>query len=200
MSVDRTANQGKVREDCEKKGFAMKKANRQDSQERPLDYFGPIVTKSLAGVSLINIIVVLIAYLYATINGATVKVGFEGWRLTTEVIGGGAPVQRLASTRRWSVWDCCNIISVELATTGSIDTNLPSPDDSTKDVYKCVQVCLKAIGCYDGGIDGDPTRTKEATTKFQRDNKLKVDGKIGRDTWRTMLIMLTQVIYGKAPP
>jgi peptidoglycan hydrolase-like protein with peptidoglycan-binding domain len=48
---------------------------------------------------------------------------------------------------------------------------------------KAVQVALKAAGYNPGAVDGKPgRRTEEAIKKFQADNGLKADGRIGART------------------
>lgn len=47
-----------------------------------------------------------------------------------------------------------------------------------------IQKALKNAGYYRGPIDGKiGAKTREAITKFQKDNGLKPDGKVGRMTW-----------------
>ncbi|HBR14069.1 MAG TPA: hypothetical protein DD723_00800 [Candidatus Omnitrophica bacterium] len=47
-----------------------------------------------------------------------------------------------------------------------------------------IQKALKSAGYYNGPLDGKiGAKTQEAIMKFQKDNGLKVDGKVGRMTW-----------------
>lgn len=47
-----------------------------------------------------------------------------------------------------------------------------------------IQKALKNAGYYHGPIDGKiGMKTQEAIKRFQKDNGLKVDGKVGRMTW-----------------
>lgn len=47
-----------------------------------------------------------------------------------------------------------------------------------------VQKALKNAGYYDGNIDGKiGAKTQEAISRFQKDNGLKPDGLVGRQTW-----------------
>jgi len=47
-----------------------------------------------------------------------------------------------------------------------------------------VQSALKAAGYYSGAIDGKiGSGTKQAIYQFQKDNNLKADGLIGKETW-----------------
>lgn len=55
-----------------------------------------------------------------------------------------------------------------------------SSDVSTTQIQKA----LKNAGYYKGSIDGKiGAKTREAITRFQKDNGLKADGKVGRMTW-----------------
>ncbi len=96
-----------------------------------------------------------------------------------------------------SVWYCCYVISLEIAVKVSIDTTSTAHDESARCVYRCIQTCLNAIGYYDGEIDGDPARTRAAVMKFQKDNRLEADGKVGKSTWHAILTALAQENYGK---
>ena len=50
-----------------------------------------------------------------------------------------------------------------------------------------VQIALKKAGYYDGAIDGKiGSNTKSAIMQFQKDNGLKADGVIGRQTWEKL--------------
>lgn len=50
-----------------------------------------------------------------------------------------------------------------------------------------VQTALKKAGYYSGNIDGKiGNNTKSAIVQFQRDNGLKADGVIGRQTWEKL--------------
>lgn len=52
---------------------------------------------------------------------------------------------------------------------------------------KQIQVCLKNAGYYSGAIDGKIGRqTREAIREFQKANNLKVDGKVGKKTWKLL--------------
>ena len=49
---------------------------------------------------------------------------------------------------------------------------------------KDVQRALKNAGCYEGVIDGKiGQKTKSAISKFQKENNLKSDGIVGKQTW-----------------
>lgn len=50
-----------------------------------------------------------------------------------------------------------------------------------------VQIALKKAGYYEGAIDGKiGANTKNAIVQFQKDNGLKADGVIGRQTWEKL--------------
>ena len=58
---------------------------------------------------------------------------------------------------------------------------------STGDMVKTLQQKLKDQGLYSGAVDGVFDTTVEAAVKkFQKDNKLKVDGIVGNDTWKAL--------------
>lgn len=49
---------------------------------------------------------------------------------------------------------------------------------------KQIQIALQNAGYNPGALDGRMgRRTREAVRAFQRDNNLKVDGKVGKKTW-----------------
>ncbi|MFH1888758.1 MAG: peptidoglycan-binding domain-containing protein [Candidatus Omnitrophota bacterium] len=59
---------------------------------------------------------------------------------------------------------------------------------------KQIQMALQNAGYNPGAIDGRMgSRTKEAIKAFQRDNNLKVDGKVGQRTWS----LLKKYLYKK---
>jgi len=95
--------------------------------------------------------------------------------------------------QRDSIWQCCYTISMEIALHGSIDTNVRADDDHTKEVYRAIEIFLNAIGYYDGQLDGDQGRTKAALDRFQNEKGLGVDSKLGRKTFRAMVIMLGKI-------
>jgi murein L,D-transpeptidase YcbB/YkuD len=65
----------------------------------------------------------------------------------------------------------------------------------TKPSVKQIQNALKNAGYNPGPIDGKMgKRTKEAIKAFQRANDLKVDGKVGKGTWR----ILKKYLYRKS--
>lgn len=50
-----------------------------------------------------------------------------------------------------------------------------------------VQTALKKAGYYQGNIDGKiGSGTKSAIVQFQKDNNLKADGVVGRQTWQKL--------------
>lgn len=58
-----------------------------------------------------------------------------------------------------------------------------SSEDSAPSVEQ-IQTALKNAGLYDGSIDGKiGPRTTKAIEAFQAQSNLKVDGKVGRQTW-----------------
>ncbi len=73
-------------------------------------------------------------------------------------------------------------------------SNISSDDDRIIRVSaspKDVQRALKSAGYYDGTIDGKVgQKTKQAIAKFQKDNGLKSDGIIGKQTWNELKVHL----------
>ena len=77
-----------------------------------------------------------------------------------------------------------------------------SKDEMSKDIDvsscvkitpKGIQTALKNAGLYDGAIDGKIGRkTKDAIKEFQKQNGLKADGKVGKQTWSKMVKFLEQ--------
>ena len=50
-----------------------------------------------------------------------------------------------------------------------------------------VQLALKNAGYYQGTVDGKVgAKTKKAISEFQKDNGLKADGLVGRQTWTAL--------------
>ncbi|MCM8778827.1 MAG: peptidoglycan-binding protein [Candidatus Omnitrophica bacterium] len=62
-----------------------------------------------------------------------------------------------------------------------------------KPTIRNIQSALKRAGFYTGEIDGKlGPKTREAIKKFQRDKGLKVDGIVGKTTWRELFPYLTE--------
>ena len=153
----------------------------------------------------------VIVVLYGMTQKATIEISFiNGWPTikttipaqgdtggdTKPTLLGSAIGQEMAGEPFYdSVWYCCHVITNEIALKVSIDTNKDSNDKRTKEVYRCVQILLNIIGCYDGKIDGDQGRTKASLAAFQKGKGLDEDCKLGWKTWRAMLIMLTREIH-----
>ena len=56
-----------------------------------------------------------------------------------------------------------------------------------------IQKALKNAGFYKGSIDGKiGTKTEEAIMKFQKENGLKADGKVGQITWSELKFYLNE--------
>jgi murein L,D-transpeptidase YcbB/YkuD len=63
----------------------------------------------------------------------------------------------------------------------------PAASASAKPPKKDIQTALKNAGFYDGALDGKiGPRTREAIKEFQRLHGLKVDGVVGRLTWKQL--------------
>jgi len=66
---------------------------------------------------------------------------------------------------------------------GPVKTHIGSADISNPSIIQ-IQKALKNAGYYNGSLDGKMgPKTQEAIIKFQKDNGLKADGKVGRMTW-----------------
>jgi len=67
------------------------------------------------------------------------------------------------------------------------------PEIKSRPNNKQIQIALKNAGYNPGNIDGKLGRqTKEAIKTFQRDNKLIVDGSVGKKTWKLLKPYLYQ--------
>ncbi len=52
---------------------------------------------------------------------------------------------------------------------------------------KDIQIALKNAGYYSGSVDGKiGPKTSNAIMEFQKDNGLKVDGVVGKNTWESL--------------
>ncbi len=70
---------------------------------------------------------------------------------------------------------------MEVATTAVAETVTAVIENPTP---QQIQEALKSAGYYEGKIDGSVgPKTKRAIEKFQADNGLKADGKVGQKTW-----------------
>jgi ABC-type maltose transport system permease subunit len=77
------------------------------------------------------------------------------------------------------------IICSKLEISGPISTKRPIIDnEELRTLYKHIQICLSAIGSYNGICDGEQLSTYSAVMEFQSKNKLIVDGVLGNNTWR----------------
>jgi hypothetical protein len=79
------------------------------------------------------------------------------------------------------------VIEHELAMNGTINTTRMGSDKHRQEINKHIQKYLVAIGFYNGDINGDPSVTSTIVMSFQTSRHLKVDGIIGRNTWRKIL-------------
>lgn len=79
-----------------------------------------------------------------------------------------------------------SVVRSEVFRGRSINTNRPSIDEKTRELYAHIQKLLCLLGVYNGEIDGDQATTCYAVRKFQREYGLKDDGIIGHRTFDTM--------------
>lgn len=72
-------------------------------------------------------------------------------------------------------------------------TNLPKPDTNVQLTKKDIQYLLKELGYYNGKIDGVfGPQTKAAVKKFQKSERLVVDGVVGKKTRAALVLKLRQ--------
>ncbi|NQV31961.1 MAG: peptidoglycan-binding protein [Phycisphaeraceae bacterium] len=78
-------------------------------------------------------------------------------------------------------------VLVEIQKNSVINTALDAKSASRKALYSRIQTILNQIDAYNGPIRSDKTSTLAAVKAYQTQNKLKVDGKIGINTFMTMV-------------
>ncbi len=94
--------------------------------------------------------------------------------VTIDIINGMPEIQVLEEFNDESV-------SVEESEGVSVEANLGI---FTLPTAKQIQAALKKAGYYNAKIDGKiGPKSQQAIRDFQRDNRLKVDGKVGKRTW-----------------
>ncbi|MBL8013796.1 MAG: peptidoglycan-binding protein [Candidatus Omnitrophica bacterium] len=75
------------------------------------------------------------------------------------------------------------------AVSGSVEQNVNEVIENPTPLQ--IQEALKNAGYYEGKIDGSiGPKTKKAIEKFQTENGLKADGKVGRKTWSKLGVHL----------
>ncbi len=94
---------------------------------------------------------------------------------------------------------CATFISSRVKANSQIEqTAIINAKSSSQDI-KLVQQKLKNWGYYTGSVDGIyGTKTKNAVIKFQRNNKLTVDGIIGNQTLKAMGISQSMLSSGSS--
>ncbi|MBI4343715.1 MAG: peptidoglycan-binding protein [Candidatus Omnitrophica bacterium] len=84
---------------------------------------------------------------------------------------------------------------VTVPTTPATIAKAPSGKPATRDVQRA----LKAAGFYQGALDGKRgPATQQAIQEFQRMNGLKVDGKVGPQTWAKLTSYLDGASSGSS--
>jgi hypothetical protein len=78
-------------------------------------------------------------------------------------------------------------VLVQIQKNGVINTALDAKTASRKTLYRQIQTILNQIDAYAGPIRSDKTSTLAAVKAYQTQNKLKVDGKIGINTFMTII-------------
>lgn len=72
----------------------------------------------------------------------------------------------------------------KVVVTKAFDTKSdPGADAARQSTHRQIQIVLAKIGAYSKPISGNYKDTSEAVLAFQKANKLKVDGIVGRGTW-----------------
>ena len=79
-----------------------------------------------------------------------------------------------------------SVIRSEVYQTRTINTQSLAMDQTTLDLYVNIQKFLRAVGIYNGEIDGDQAATCSAVRQFQAEYGLDVDGIIGEKTLAVM--------------
>jgi hypothetical protein len=78
-------------------------------------------------------------------------------------------------------------VLVQIQKNGVINTALDAKTASRKTLYRQIQTILDQIDAYAGPIRSDKASTLAAVKAYQTQNKLKVDGKIGINTFMTII-------------
>ncbi len=78
-------------------------------------------------------------------------------------------------------------VLVQIQKNGVINTALDAKTASRKTLYRQIQTILNQIDAYAGPIRSDRASTVAAVKAYQTQKKLKVDGKIGINTFMTMV-------------
>jgi len=78
-------------------------------------------------------------------------------------------------------------VLVEIQKNGVINTAQDAKSSARQTLYRQIQTLLKEIDAYGGPIRSDKTSTLAAVKAYQAKSKLKVDGKIGIQTFMTMV-------------
>lgn len=72
----------------------------------------------------------------------------------------------------------------KVVVTRSFDTRAdPRADPAKQQMHRQIQTALARIGAFSKPVTGSQKDTMDAVMAFQRANKLKVDGIVGRGTW-----------------
>ncbi|MCF7973526.1 MAG: peptidoglycan-binding protein, partial [Phycisphaerae bacterium] len=78
-------------------------------------------------------------------------------------------------------------VLVEIQKNSVINTALETKDPARETLYHQIQTILNQIDAYAGPIQSDQPSTLAAVKDYQTQNHLKVDGKIGINTFMTMV-------------
>jgi len=90
-------------------------------------------------------------------------------------------------------------VLVEIQKNGVINTALDAKTPARQTLYRQIQTVLTEIDAYRGPILSDKTSTLAAVKAYQTQSKLKVDGKIGIQTFMTMVQAFQQKRLSEIP-
>ena len=90
-------------------------------------------------------------------------------------------------------------VLVEIQKNGVINTALDAKTPARQTLYRQIQTILNQIDAYNGPIRSDKTSTLAAVKAYQTQSKLKVDGKIGIQTFMTMVHAFQTKRLGQTP-
>ena len=130
--------------------------------------------------TLLKAIAVLGVILVVLIKGGIIKTSFGTLETVISV-----PIKDISLENDIRYSFC--FIEHELATSGTINTERMNIDEHGRELNKHIQKIYITIGHYSGDLNGDPSSTSSIVKQFQMSKNIKVDGVIGRDTWREIV-------------
>ena len=126
---------------------------------------------------------VLILFLVAFSGCATMDTNYETLELQDRVDKLETRLQKIEKGQTQLENMVVNQVSVQTQKRTPIIEKIAISNPSNKDI----QTALKNAGYYTGSIDGKiGPKTRDAIMEFQKENGLKVDGVVGRNTWEVL--------------